>query len=372
MQSPIKILLVQLFSNGDCLYATAVARQIKQDFPGSHLIWAIAPFCQSIIAGNPFVDEVMLVDSVPKNDERAFRRLKKELEQRKKAGEWDELFITHIMGDNQANYDGSIRSAIFRGYGRPVTVPVTPVLELSPEETGAAKVFAARHGLQQYRNIVLFEFAPQSGQSLITKDFAMAVAEGVTKDPGTCIILSSASKIDHPSDQIIDGSPLSLRQTAALTHYCSLLLGCSSGITWISTSSAAKQLPMVQLLNPATTWFNPVSRDFERYGFDTRTVIELSRFDVASVESCVTAAHAAISPSQGHSTTKRCRCISKPPAISFTTCCVMPPSGPSAGISRSIQRHTGIVFHFIRKWPPGLLSFLSGLPQQPDPKKLLK
>ncbi|HEY4151242.1 MAG TPA: hypothetical protein VGM41_20030 [Chitinophagaceae bacterium] len=304
MQSPKKILLVELFSNGDCLYATAVARQIKQDFPGSHLIWAIASFCQSIIAGNPFVDEVMVIDNVSKNDERAFRRLKKELERRKDAGEWDELFITHIMGDNEANYDGSIRPAIFRGYGRPVTVPVTPVLELSPDETGAAKDFALRHGLQQYRHIVLFEFAPQSGQSPITKDLAIAIAEGVTKDPGACIILSSASKIDHPSAQIIDGSALSLRQTAALTHYCSLLLGCSSGITWISTSSAAKQLPMVQLLNPATNWFNPVSRDFERYGLDSSTVIELSRFDAASVEACVTAAFSdfAVARAQYHET----------------------------------------------------------------------
>ena len=42
--TPKKIILVQLYSNGDCLYATAVARQIKQDFPGSHLTWAIAHF----------------------------------------------------------------------------------------------------------------------------------------------------------------------------------------------------------------------------------------------------------------------------------------------------------------------------------------
>ena len=57
--TPKKIILVQLYSNGDCLYATAVARQIKQDFPGSHLTWAIASFCKSIIINNPFVDEIL-------------------------------------------------------------------------------------------------------------------------------------------------------------------------------------------------------------------------------------------------------------------------------------------------------------------------
>ena len=282
-----KILLVQLFSNGDCLYATAVARQIKQDFPGCHLTWAIAPFCQSIIAHNPFVDEVLLVDSVPKKDENAFRRLTRDLLARKKAGEWDEVFITHIQGANQANYDGCIRSATFNGYDRPITVPLTPQLQLSAAETAAAAAFAQQHRLQQYRHIVLFEFAPQSGQSMITKAFAIEIAEAIVQDPSACIILSSASPINHPSFQIIDGSALSLRETAALTHYCTLLLGCSSGITWISTSSAARQLPMVQLLNPHTTWFNPVSRDFERFGLDSHTVTELIEFDGPRVTACV-------------------------------------------------------------------------------------
>ena len=46
---PKNILLVQLFSNGDCLYATTIARQIKQDYPGCKLTWAIASFCKDII-----------------------------------------------------------------------------------------------------------------------------------------------------------------------------------------------------------------------------------------------------------------------------------------------------------------------------------
>jgi hypothetical protein len=285
-----KILLVQLFSNGDCLYATAVARQIKHDFPGCHLTWAIAPFCQGIIAHNPHVDEVMVVDSVPKNDERAFRRFKKQIAARQQAGEWDEVFITHIMDTNQANYDGCIRSAIFRGYNRPVTLSVQPVLRLSAEETDAARAFAQQYNLQQYKNIILFEFAPQSGQSAITKEWAIELSEVLVQDPATCIILSSAHKINHPSPRIIDGSVLSLRATAGLTHYCTLLLGCSSGISWISTSDAARQLPMVQLLNPYTTWVNPLSRDFERYGLDTGGVIELIDFGGHRIEACVKAA----------------------------------------------------------------------------------
>ena len=83
MQPGKKILLVQLFSNGDCLYATTIARQIKNDYPGCHLTWAIAGFCKSIIANNPFVDEVVEVNSVAKNDEASFKRYKKEIYLRK-------------------------------------------------------------------------------------------------------------------------------------------------------------------------------------------------------------------------------------------------------------------------------------------------
>src|SRR4051812_43318777 len=104
-----KILLVQLFSNGDCLYATAIARQIKSDYPGYHLTWAIAGFCKSIIANNPYVDAIMEVNHVAKNDVVAFRKFKREVHERKIKGEFDLLFITHNMDTNQALYDGSIR-----------------------------------------------------------------------------------------------------------------------------------------------------------------------------------------------------------------------------------------------------------------------
>jgi hypothetical protein len=70
------ILLVQLYANGDCLYATTLARQIKHDYPGCHLTWAISPSCKSIIDLNPYVDAVRLVPEVPKNDEKAFRKFR--------------------------------------------------------------------------------------------------------------------------------------------------------------------------------------------------------------------------------------------------------------------------------------------------------
>ncbi|MFT3702319.1 MAG: hypothetical protein QM802_08120 [Agriterribacter sp.] len=285
--SPFKILLVQLFSNGDCLYATTVARQIKNDFPGCHLTWAIASSCKKIISGNPHVDDTLEIDEVKKNDVHAFRELKKKLFIQKKNGLWQEVFITHIMDDNQANYDGCIRSAIFRGYPRKITVDSTPVISLSDIEKQKAAEFAQKHSISKYKSIILFEFAPQSGQLAISKKSAIQIAEKITENSEVAIILSSAQTISHSKENIIDGSSLTLRETAALSFYCTHLIGCSSGITWLTTSDGAKMLPMIQILNPYTDWVNPISRDFIRRGQSTEKIIELIDFNEQLICECV-------------------------------------------------------------------------------------
>ena len=285
-----KILLVQLYSNGDCLYATTVAKQIKNDFPDCHLTWAIASFCKSIILNNPYVDDIMEVPNVSKNNVSAFRKFRRKVFKMKKEGTFDEVFITHNIDRNHAYYDGCIRSSILRSYPFPVTVDVTPVLRLTDVEKDKARVFAEEHRLMDFKNVILFEYAPLSGQLNMTKETAIGIAEDIVALSATAIILSSANKISHHNNAIIDGSILTLRETAALSHYCTFLLGCSSGITWISTSEAAKKLPMVQVLNPYTTWVNPVSRDFKRFGLPFHTVIEILEVNRPKIVECVSMA----------------------------------------------------------------------------------
>jgi ADP-heptose:LPS heptosyltransferase len=285
-----KILLVQLYSNGDCLYATTVARQIKKDFEGCHLVWAVASFCKTIIANNPYVDEVLIVENLIKSDVVGFRKLKRLFVEQKRKGDFDELFITQNMDTNQAFYDGCIRSNILKAYPFKISVPVTPVLRLTNDEIHAAEEFGRKHKLSDYKHVILFEYAPQSGQSKITTNFALNVAEEIVKYDSTAIILSSGNKIKGSVSCIIDGSVLSFRETAALTHHCTLLLGCSSGITWASTSEAGKLLPTIQLLNPESKWINPVSRDFERFDISTEKVIELIEFDEEKTIACLKSA----------------------------------------------------------------------------------
>lgn len=286
MTAAKKILLVQLYSNGDCLYATAVARQIKQDFPNCHLTWVIAGFCKSIISQNAYVDEVVVTDEVAKNDVVAFRKFKRKVFKEKSEGKWDEIFVTHNMDDNQALYDGTIRGMIFRAYPFPITVPVQPVVQLTDIEKQTVKLFTEKNNLAQFSNIILWEYAPQSGQSVLNFDFVMKAASKITQIPGTCIILSSATSFSS-TEKIIDASSLSVRENAELTHYTTLLIGCSSGITWLSTSTAAKQLPMLQLLDPQAYFRNAPSVDFERYGISTNELIELIQFDEEKIYKAV-------------------------------------------------------------------------------------
>ncbi len=281
-----KILLVQLFSNGDCLYATALARQIKTDFPGCHLTWGIAAFCQNIIFGNPYVDEILVIPEVKKDDVIAFRKYKKKVFAEKAVGMWDEVFVTTNMDTNLANYDGTIRGMILRAYPRDITVPLQPLLRLSNDEIATVSAFAKKHSLNKFKNVILWEYAPQSGQSPLNVELVRAVSDRLVELPSTCIILSSANKFSG-TDTIIDASVLTVRENAALTHYCSLLIGCSSGITWINTSSAAKFLPMVQLLNADADFINTPSVDFKRYNISHSGLIEMSSFTADTIFNCV-------------------------------------------------------------------------------------
>jgi len=83
-----RVLLVHLTSNGDCLMATTVARQIKNDYPGCHLTWAISRQCKQVIENNPFVDEIWSVEYEPYDHphDDVWRRTKAEALRRQQSG----------------------------------------------------------------------------------------------------------------------------------------------------------------------------------------------------------------------------------------------------------------------------------------------
>jgi hypothetical protein len=167
MKHQIRILLVHLVSIGDCLFVTALARQIKQDYPGCHLTWAISNRCSQVIQNNPYIDEIWEVFSEKMSDNYGFvwEQTKREAISKKEKGLYDYIFFTQLYPDNISNYDGTTRSSTFRGYPNPITVPISPIILLTEKEIENVRIFARQHQLQEFDKVILFECSPQSRQS---------------------------------------------------------------------------------------------------------------------------------------------------------------------------------------------------------------
>jgi hypothetical protein len=273
-----RILLIHLGANGDCVMATTIARQIKVDYPGCHLTWCIGDRYASVLINNPDVDAVWvfkLQDGEPVAPD-AWYRCRAEAEKRKEAGDFDLIFNTQVFPDNIKNFDGTTRSSTFRNYPNPVTVPVTPVMRLLPEEISKVRSFAETHRLASYKHVILMECSPGSGQSAFSFKSGLEVAKCITVSrTDLVVVISTHIPFDSPHERIIPGHLLSYRENAALTHHCTLLVGCSSGISWISTSSAGKRLQTVQFIgrNLAAA-FSSMAYDFKYWGFSTSHIIE--------------------------------------------------------------------------------------------------
>jgi hypothetical protein len=289
-QKRMRILLGQLGSNGDCLYATTVARQIKHDYPGCHLTWAIGSMYRHILDNNPDVDEVWeipLSNILDIFD--TWQRFEAQALERKKIGDFDEIFLTQMYPNNMQNFDRTIRSAIFRAYSKPITVSIAPVIYLLPDEIERVSSFAKSYNLSNASHVILFECSPKSGQSFVNPEFALKVSRKLLEQfPDLKIILSSNIPIKSDNEGIIDGSLLSFRENAELTKYCSLLIGCSSGISWLSTSTWAKPLPMVQLIKKEQSMYVSFIRDHQYHGLPTDQIIEMTECSVDYLVDCVT------------------------------------------------------------------------------------
>ncbi len=243
-----------------------------------------------VLLGNPHVDEVW---EIPMKNKRqaamSWHQFVRQAERRKKAGEFDLLFLTQIFPDNFAKCNGTIRGSIFSSYPRPITVPIEPVLVLSDEEKKNIRDFAERNGLREGGPGILFECSSESGQSFMTPELAIEIAKRLHHShPDFPIVFSTRDNLPGLTGAMIDGSGISFRENAGLAHYLSLLVGCSSGISWITTSSAGKKLPTVQLIYQESG--ASLCRDAETFGWDDRDVIEMCDSNPLAIAECLSLA----------------------------------------------------------------------------------
>ncbi len=284
-----RILLGQLGSFGDCLYATTVAHQIKVDHPNCHLTWAIGSSYRSILDKNPHVDSIWEIPLSKRNDLLSqWQKFEDEALERKKSGDFDKVFFTQVFPGNLKNFDGTLRSSIFRAYPNPITVSVDPVVHLTDNEIDNVIQFVNLHCLGDYAGVVLLESSPKSSQSFVTPRFGIEVSEIlVNSRQDICVIISSNEPFRSNSNRIIDGSVLSFRENLKLIDYCDLIVGCSSGVSWLATSTFAKKIPMVQLLERTTFMYASFIHDFEFQKMEAEHILEMTNCPPQKVVDCV-------------------------------------------------------------------------------------
>lgn len=278
MPEKVKILLVQLASNGDCLFTTTIAKQIKEiDHPNCELSWLIGTKFKSILDFNPHVDKIETIEIQDLQDmEKARANLDGIIENL--PYKYDKIYITDHCERNKNNWYGTTRSSLFRSYKHKLKISSQPVIVLSESEIKGVNEFIEKQKLSEAKKVILFECSPQSMQSKLNFEDAVHIAEKiVVKNKDVKIILSSPHEVKNANENIIDASTLSFRQNAELVKHCDLLIGCSSGITWISFSNAAKKIPMIQFIN-APAWAS-VYWDCKYFGIDTQSLIETTRYN---------------------------------------------------------------------------------------------
>lgn len=288
----MRVAIGQLDANGDCLYATTIARQIKADHPGCHLAWWISSRCSHLLVDNPFVDEVIEIpvpDWKPESREVGWSVLRAELLRVQGGGSpYDRIWTPQIFPGNFRWFDGTVRPSMFRGYGRPITVPVDPVIRLTAGERGRVEAFARRHRLADFRHVVLFECSSNSGQSQVTPQFATEVAARVTAARAdTAVILSTMQAVGELPARVLTAGSLSMRENLALLDHCSCFVGCGSGLTVVATMDAAPPLPNIQILDSSRSVLASFRHDFVYWNKPTDRFVELADGSVAEAAACV-------------------------------------------------------------------------------------
>jgi hypothetical protein len=287
-----RILLGQLGANGDCLYATILARQIRHDFPDAHITWAISQQCAGLLRNNPHIDEVWPVPLPDGNQqELAWRVFEREATRRLLRHEFDRAYLSQIWPNNFQNYDGTIRPSLLRAYGAPITVPIENVIELDEQEEANIKSFVDRCHLDGFQHRILFECSARSGQSFITPALAQQVADHLYRLlPSTSVLFSThlPMTLEHPNSRY--AGAVSLRESGALTRYCTLFVGAGSGGTVAATSTAAKSLPMLQLLAASTSVYASFAHDFEYFGLPAKHIVEMTNEDPAIIARAIATA----------------------------------------------------------------------------------
>ena len=126
------------------LAGQAIARQIKHDFPGCQLTWAVSSRCRKVLFNNPDIDTLWEIPLESWSEmDRTWQLFEIEAHSLASSGHFDHVFLTQISPARFANYDGTVRPSLFRNYPRQISVPVDVTINLDAEEKAAVDAWFA-------------------------------------------------------------------------------------------------------------------------------------------------------------------------------------------------------------------------------------
>ncbi len=78
----------------------------------------------------------------------------------------------------------------------PITVPVTPIINLTEKEIENVNIFVKLHKINDFKHVILFENSPGSNQSPVNNNFTMNLSKKIVENfEDSLIIISSHKKI---------------------------------------------------------------------------------------------------------------------------------------------------------------------------------
>ena len=279
--------IYQFAAFGDCLFATIVVKQLKFNDPNCEITWGISKRYASILKNNPYVDKIFEFEIDPKtatpNEFVKHNKLICEIEK-----EYGVNFIhLQLLNKHINRLYTTLRYSVLKIFNLSITVSKNAVLNLDQYEKDNVTDFINKNGINIYSVKILFECAPTSGQSSVDYEFALQVAKKITaSNKNVCFILSGAFTSEAESPQIFIANTISFRENLELINYCDLLIGCSSGITWLTICESAKPIPLIQLLSSESDLFAGVHFDFEINNLDNSHIIELIDFNIIKAIEC--------------------------------------------------------------------------------------
>jgi len=278
----LKIYIFQFAAYGDCLFATVVAAKLKLKYPNSQITWGIAKKYSNILENNPHVDILDVYDIDPRTASRKELNelVENRLESIEKSANYDLFLNLQIFNCQVLEFCTTLRHTIFRLHGITHNDLKSSIIKLTQKEISNVSRFMKEIKFANFTKVILFECSPTSGQSDITIDKAIDYANLIIKsNPNYAVILSSMENRQVNNSNIFFANSLTYRENLELLSHVDILIGCSSGISWLTTCYKDFKKPIIQLLKRKSDIYCSMKYDFKLNEVDHYHIIELYEYD---------------------------------------------------------------------------------------------